>query len=118
MYPRKSVPGFASYPYADLASSLNGATLNVCDFQVNDTHDDNSLSCEQLTPNTISDDGGAWLYGVTGKGALDHWGYNLSQPDGTRVLLWLTADSNGNLSFRRGNPVYRYDATLHLYVQV
>lgn len=118
MYPHKTVSGFANYPYADPGASLNGATMSVCDLQINDTHDDNSLSCDQLTPNTISDDGGSWLYGVTGRGSLDHWKYNLGLSSGVRVLLWLTSDSNGNLSYHHGNPVYRYDPTLHLYVHL
>jgi hypothetical protein len=117
--PLKQVPGFPNYPYVDPHASLNGATLRACDFQVNSTHDDNSLSCSQLTPNTILDDNGAWLFGVTGPGSLDHWRYNLSAfhlPAGTRVLLWLSLDNNGNLVYRRGNPVYRYNAETHLYV--
>jgi hypothetical protein len=118
MYPRKTVANFASYPYPDPAASLNGALLRACDFQINDTHDDNSLSCDQLTPNTINDDHGAWLYGVTGRGALDHWKYNLPLPGGERVLLWLSVDSNGNLHYHQGNPLYRYDPTLHLYVHI
>lgn len=118
MYPRKAIAGFANYPYADPATSLNGATMSVCDFQINDTHDDNSLSCDQLAPNTIDDDGGAWLFGVTGRGSLDHWNHNLNLPSGVRVLLWLTVDGNGNLSYHKGNPIYRYDPTLHLYLHI
>lgn len=117
MYPRQSVKNFANYPYANPSDLLNGATMNVCDLQINDTHDDNSLSCDQLTPNTIDDDGGSWLYGVTGRGSLDHW-YNLHLPAGERVLLWLSADRNGNLTYRKGNPIYRYDPTLHLYLHI
>ncbi len=116
MYPRKKVAGFANYPYPDLSASLNGATLPVCDFQVNDTHDDNSLSCDQLAPNTIDDDGGAWLYAVIGPGGLNHWNYHLRLPSGTQVLLWLTENSQGNLVYRSGNPLYRYDQAQHLYV--
>lgn len=118
-YPRKPIAGFANYPYADPATSLNGKTLRVCDFQVNDTHDDNSLSCDQLTPNTIDDDGGAWLFGVTGKGGLNHWDYHLQHlASGTQVLLWLSVDSNDNLIYSKGNPAYRYDQTLHYYVPI
>lgn len=118
MYPRKVITGFTNYPYADPAASLNGSSLSVCDLQINDTHDDNSLSCDQLMPNTIDDDHGAWLLGVTGSGALDHWNYHLHLPSGTQVLLWLSPDSHGNLSYHAGNPLYRYDATLHLYVGI
>ncbi len=118
MYPRKTVSGFGNYPYADPAASLTGASLNVCDLQINDTHDDNSLSCDQLSPNTIDDDGGAWLYGVTGRGSLDHWNYNLSLPAGVRVLIWLSVDNNGNLHYHKGNPIYRYDEATHLYVHL
>lgn len=118
MYPRKSVAGFANYPFADPAAPLNGASLNACDLQINDTHDDNVPSCDQLTPNTIDDDGGAWLFGVTGPGGLDHWNYHLRVPAGTQVLLWLSVARNGSVSYRTGNPVYRYDATHHLYVAV
>ena len=118
MYPRKAVNGFANYPYADSSVSLNGASLRVCNLQINDTRDDNSTTCDQLTPNTINDDGGAWLYGVTGPGGLDHWNYHLRLPAGTQVLLWLTADANGNLHYRAGSPAYRYDPGLHVYVHV
>ena len=118
MYPRKVIKGFDNYPYPDPSASLNGASMNVCDLQINDTHDDNSPSCDQLTPNTIDDDGGAWLYGVTGRGALDHWNYNLHLPPGVQVLLWLTVDSHGNLHYHQGDPVYRYDTTSHLYVPI
>lgn len=117
-YPRKAIAGFTNYPYADPAASLKGAALNVCDLQINDTHDDNSTSCDQLMPNTLDDDGGTWLYGVTGPGALNHWHYPLNLPAGTQVLLWLSLDSHGNLVYRAGNPLYRYDATLHLYVKI
>lgn len=119
MLPDKPVGGFSNYPYVDTSRPLNGMTLRACDFQVDNTHDDNSLSCSQLTPNTILDDNGAWLYSVTGPGALDHWRYALTShhlPAGTRVLLWLSLDNNGNLVYRPGNPVYKYDATAHVYV--
>ncbi|HEV2582001.1 MAG TPA: hypothetical protein VGT44_14190 [Ktedonobacteraceae bacterium] len=119
MLPRKQVAGFAAYPYADPAALINGMSLRACDFQVNATHDDNSLSCSQLTPNTILDDNGAWLYSVTGPGSLDHWRYALARfhfPGGTRVLLWLSLDNNGNLVYRQGNPAYRYDNATHVYV--
>lgn len=118
MLARKAVRGFDTYPYVDPQASLDGMTLKACDFQVDNTHDDNSLSCDQLTPNTIDDDGGAWLVGVTGPGALDHWRYPLRQPPNTRVMLWLSVASNGDLKFQRGNPVYRYDDATHVYVKV
>ena len=50
MLARKNVSGFPNYPYADPKASLNGMTLRACDFQSDDIHDDNSLSCDQLTP--------------------------------------------------------------------
>ena len=118
MFPRKPIKGFDNYPYADPTASLNGATMRVCDLQLDGTHDDNSLSCSQLLPNTIIDDGGAWLFGVTGPGYLDHWRYPLHMADGTRVLLWLSIDNNGNLVYRKGNPVYRYDQGTHVYVKI
>ncbi|HYT28585.1 MAG TPA: hypothetical protein VEL72_06180 [Ktedonobacteraceae bacterium] len=118
MFPRKPIKGFDNYPYADPTASLNGATMRVCDLQLDGTHDDNSLSCSQLLPNTIIDDGGAWLFGVTGPGSLDHWRYPLHVAAGTRVLLWLSIDNNGNLVYRKGNPVYRYDAGTHVYVKI
>ncbi len=118
MYPRKAVSGFDGYPYADPAARLNGATLRACSVQINATYDENSPACDQLMPNTIDDDGGAWLYGVTGPGGLDHWNYGLSVPAGTQVLVWLSFDSHGNLHYRHGDPLYRYDAAHHLYVHV
>ncbi|HLI05549.1 MAG TPA: hypothetical protein VKV40_03170 [Ktedonobacteraceae bacterium] len=113
---RKSVPNFTNYPYADPNASLNGMSLRACDLQVDNVHDDNSLSCDQLSPNTIDDDGGSWLFGVVGPGGLNHWNYNLHLPTGTQVLLWLTLDNNGNLIYHKGNPIYRYDPASHLYV--
>jgi hypothetical protein len=117
MLARKQIGGFDDYPYANPGASLNGMSLSACDFQVDGTHDDNSLSCDQLTPNTIDDDGGAWLFGVIGPSALDHWGYRLKLPQGTRVLIWLSA-KNGNLQFQSGNPVYRYDNGAKRYVKI
>jgi hypothetical protein len=116
MLARKHIPGFDNYPYADPGASLNGMSLSACDFQVDSTHDDNSLSCDQLMPNTIDDDGGAWLFGVIGPSALNHWGYRLKLPQGTRVLIWLTSN-NGNLQFHPGNPVYRYNNGTNRYVK-
>ncbi|HCI81214.1 MAG TPA: hypothetical protein DHW02_16165 [Ktedonobacter sp.] len=112
---RKQVASFPNYPYADPQASLNNMSLQACDFQVNNTHDDNSQGCDQLMPNTIDDDSGSWLFGVTGTAALDHWHYGLHVPAGTRVLLWLT-NNNGVLKFHKGNPVYRYDDASHVYV--
>jgi hypothetical protein len=117
MLARKPVHGFDTYPYADPQTSLNGMLLQACDLQIDNTHDNDSLSCDQLVPNTIDDDNGAWLFGVTGASALDHWHYPLHLAPGTRVLIWLT-QVNGNLQFHRGNPVYRYDETTHLYIKV
>jgi hypothetical protein len=118
MYARKNIKGFDNYPYADPTASLDGMSLRACDLQVDNTHDDNSLSCDQILPNTIDDDNGAWLFGVVGTSSLGHWGYPLHLASGTRVLLWLTMDANGNLRFHKGNPVYRYDEGSHLYVKV
>lgn len=118
MLARKQIAGFANYPYADPDSSLNGMLLRACDLQVDNTHDDNSLSCSQLLPNTIVDDGGAWLFGVTGQGSLDHWHYPLHLPAGSQVLLWLSAGNHGDLKFQKENPVYRYNETAHIYVHV
>src|SRR6266478_5382737 len=117
MLARQSIPNFSNYPYADPTASLNGMVLRACDLQIGNTHDNNSLSCDELQPNTIDDDAGAWLLGVTGPGALDHWHYPLRFPAGTRVLIWLSVNNNGNLLFRQGNPVYRYDQTSGLYVR-
>jgi len=118
MFARKQIAGFADYPYADPNTSLNGMLLRACDLQVDNTHDANSLSCSQLLPNTIVDDGGAWLFGVTGASSLDHWRYPLHLPAGTRVLLWLSAGNNGSLKFQKGNPLYRYDEETQIYVPV
>ncbi|HEY0754468.1 MAG TPA: hypothetical protein VGD98_10930 [Ktedonobacteraceae bacterium] len=119
MYPRKAIAGFDTYPYADSATSnINGATLRVCDVQINATHDDNSLGCDQLIPNTIDDDGGAWLLGVTGSSGLDHWNYGFHLPAGTQVLVWLSINSHGDLRYRHNDPLYRYDSSLHRYVRV
>ncbi|GLV57164.1 hypothetical protein KDH_40020 [Dictyobacter sp. S3.2.2.5] len=117
MLPRKSIPGFSNYPYADPTASLNGKTLQACDFQVNDTHDDNSVSCSDLNPNTINVDGGAWLLGVTGSNSLDHWRYPIHASSGTQIMIWLEND-NGALRYHRGDPIYRYDAISQLYVKL
>lgn len=118
MLPRKAVAGFGAYPYADASAALNGMAMRVCDFQIEATHDDNGLSCSQLLPNTIVDDGGSWLFGVVGSGSLAHWRYPLRLATGARVLLWLSLDNNGNLVYRKGSPVYRYDESSHLYARV
>lgn len=112
----KHIPNFPNYPYADPNASFNGMTLRACDIQIDNVHDDNSTSCDALTPNTIDQDGGAWLLGVKESSGLDHWRYGLHLPTGTHVLLWLT-NNNGTLTFQRGNPVYRYDEATHLYVK-
>ncbi len=113
---RKNVKNFPNYPYVDPNAEFNGMSLRACDLQVDNIHDANSLSCDQLLPNTLDADGGAWLFGVTGAGGLEHWGYPLHVASGTQVLIWLT-NSNGNLSFHNGNPVYIYDAATHVYVK-
>ncbi|GHO89709.1 hypothetical protein [Dictyobacter formicarum] len=117
MLPHKVVPGFSNYPYADPTASFNGMTLRACDFQVNDTHDDDSVPCSQLEPNTINDDGGAWLLGVTGSNSLDHWRYPIHAPAGTQIMVWLQND-NGTLRYHRGDPIYRYDVLSQLYVKL
>jgi hypothetical protein len=117
-YGRQQVKGFGNYPYVDPRASLNGMELHACDLQVDNTHDVNSLPCDQLAPNTIDDDGGAWLFGVSGSNSLGHWGYPPHVQAGVRVMLWLTLGSNGGLLFHTGNPVYRFDDGTHLYVKV
>ncbi|GAC1498319.1 MAG: hypothetical protein NVS2B12_03880 [Ktedonobacteraceae bacterium] len=117
MLARKNVAGFDNYPYADPTASLNNMSLRACDFQVNSTHDDSSISCSQISPNTIKTDNGAWLLGVVGSNALDHWHYPIHAPTGTRVLLWLSED-NGSLKFQPGNLAYRYDDTTNMYVHL
>ncbi len=114
--PRKAIAKFDDYPYVDPTASLDGATLRACDFQVDNTHDDNSLSCDQLVPNTIDDDGGSWLLGVTGTNALGHWGYHLGMHPNIRVLIWLSF-VNGTLKYKPGNPIYKYDDQAHIYVK-
>ncbi len=114
---RKHVANFDTYPYADPTASLNGMSLRACDFQVDNTHDANALSCDQLLPNTIDDDGGSWMFAIAGPGALDHWHYAIHQAAGTQVLLWLSAQ-NGILTFKPGNPLYRYNSASHLYVKI
>jgi hypothetical protein len=116
--PRQKVKGFDNYPYADPHLSFNGMSLQACDFQVNAIHDNDSTPCSQLMPNTIQDDNGAWLFGATGPSGLDHWHYRIHAPAGTQVLLWLTLDDNGNLTYNPGNPVYRYTPATHVYVRL
>jgi len=118
MYGRKVVQGFDNYPYVDPTTSLNGMSLRACDLQVDNTHDNDSLTCDRLPPNTIDDDSGSWLFAVTGPGALDHWRYPLHLPPGTPVLLWLSLNNNGTLAFHKGNPAYRYDDSSNLYVKI
>lgn len=116
---RKAVPKFTDYPYVDAATSLNGMTLQACDVQVNGVplQAQTSRSCDDLTAKNIHTDGGAWLFGVTGASALDHWHYPLHAPSTSRVLIWL-ADSDSGLTFHPGDPAYRYDGTLHSYVKL
>lgn len=111
---RKRVSGFDTYPYMDNTAKLDGMSLHACDFQVDDVHDNNSLPCSQLQPNTINADGGSWLFAVTGPGALDHWHYPIHLPPNTRLLLWL-ADENGILRYHAGDPAYRYNERTHIY---
>jgi hypothetical protein len=117
MMARKRVAGFDTYPYVNNTATLDGMSLRACDFQVDDIHDDNALSCSQLRPNTINADGGSWLFAVTGSGALDHWHYPIHLPPNTRVLLWLT-DKNGTLVYRAGDPLYRYNESAHTYQKI
>src|SRR5205823_5974642 len=113
---RRVIADFPTYPYANPNASFNGMMLHACDFQVERTHDDNSLPCSVLTPNTIISDGGSWLFGVAGPSGLGHWRYPLKLRPGTRVLMWLS-DVHGDLKFEPGNPVYRYDEVNHVYVR-
>jgi hypothetical protein len=115
---RKNIKNFGNYPYANPVASLNGMSMHACNLQVDNTYDSNGLTCDQLPTNTIDDDGGAWLFGVTGPSGLGHWRYPLHLPSNTQILMWLTVNPNGQLSFHNGNPVYRYDAATHLYVPV
>ncbi|GAC1661192.1 MAG: hypothetical protein PVS3B3_31670 [Ktedonobacteraceae bacterium] len=117
MLARKTIANFPDYPYADPGASLDGMTLRACDFQADDIHDDNSLSCDQLIPNSIDNDGGTWLLSVVGPSALDHWHYGVHLPAGTSVLIWLSS-VNGVLKFRKGDPLYKYDPGAHVYVKV
>jgi len=116
MMPRKAIQGFDNYPYVDPQTPLAEQSFKACDLQVDNVHDDNSLSCDQLAPNTIDIDGGSWLLGVTGSGGLDHWGYHYPKPlpPNTQVLLWLSS-AHGNLVFKPGNAAYRYNQATHLY---
>ncbi len=114
MMTRKRVAGFDTYPYVNNTATLNGMSLPVCDFQVDDIPDDNALACSQLQPNTIHADGGSWLFAVTGPGALDHWHYPIHLPPNTRVLLWVT-NENGTLVYHQGDPLYRYNENAHRY---
>lgn len=114
MMARKNVRGFANYPYVNPTATLNGMSLQACDFQVDDVHDGNSQACSQLQPNTINADGGSWLLAVTGPGALDHWHYPIHLPPNTRVLLWLTND-HGTLVYHQGDPLFIYNASARTY---
>ena len=117
MMARQSVAGFDTYPYVSKTATLNGMSLRACDLQVDDIHDDHSLACSQLQPNTINPDGGSWLLAVTGPGALDHWHYPIHLPPNTRVLLWLT-NENGTLVYHAGDPLYRYNQRTHTYRKI
>lgn len=114
MLARKHIAGFANYPFVEPDAELDGMTMSACDLQVDTIHDPNALPCDQLMPNTIDDDGGAWLFGVTGPGGLGHWGYHIGLPTNTQVLIWLT-NWNGKLGFHQGNPVYRYSDRTQVY---
>ena len=114
---RQHVANFANYPYADPNAAFNGMTLQACDIQIDTQADNATTPCDALSPSTVDQDGGSWLFGVAGKGGLDHWNdFGLHVPAGTHVLLWLT-NNNGTLTFQPGNPVYRYDEASHLYVK-
>jgi hypothetical protein len=117
MMARKRVAGIDNYPYVNTTTKLEGMSLHACDFQVDDVHDDNSLSCTQLRPNTINADGGSWLFGVTGAGALDHWHYPIHLPPNTRVLLWLTVEK-GTLIYHQGDPLFRYNERGNTYQKI
>jgi hypothetical protein len=117
MMARKKVSGFGNYPYVNTTATLDGMSLQACDFQVDDVHDDDSLSCSQLRPNTINADGGSWLFAVTGSGALDHWHYPIHLPPNTCVLLWLTVEK-GTLVYHQGDPLFRYNERAHTYQKI
>ncbi len=116
---RKVAPKFADYPYVDSAASLNGMALQACDLQVNGEplQNQTSFSCDDLTAKNIHMDGGAWLFGVTGSSALDHWHYPLHAPANSHVLIWLSDDKNG-LTFHPSDPAYRYDPASHNYAKL
>jgi hypothetical protein len=115
LMPRKGIKGFDTYPYVDPQMSLNGMTLHGCNFEIDNKRDPLAAACSDLTPNSIVDDDGAWMIGVIGSGALDHWRYPIKKlPTNTRVLFWLSL-VDGNLRFQRGNPFYVYDEATHLY---
>jgi len=113
---RKVVPNFADYPYTDPAASLNGMALEACDIQINGAppQPQNSRSCDDLTAKNIHMDGGAWVFGVTGPSALDHWHYPLNAPSNSRMLIWLSDDDSG-LTCHPGDPAYRYDQASRSY---
>jgi hypothetical protein len=118
LMPHKTVKGFNNYPYVDPQMSLNGVTMHGCNFEIDNQRDATAPACSDMMPNSIEDDDGAWLVGVTGSSALDHWRYSLKNlPPNTRVMLWLSS-VKGNLTFQRGNPLYRYDETTHIYQKV
>src|SRR6266480_1376104 len=97
---RKSIKVFDTYPYANPLASLNGMSMRACDLQVDNTHDNHSHPLHRKAR------------------PRDHWKYPLHMAAGTRVLLWLTSNANGDLRFNHGNPIFRYDDTTHVYVRV
>lgn len=115
MLPQQRIKNVDSYPYVSSTASLDGMNMRVCDLQVDQTHDANSSDCNQLTPNTINDDGGAWMFGVTGANSLDHWKFGLKEPPGTQVLVWLSQNANNQLVYQKGSPVYRYNENTGFY---
>lgn len=116
MLQQQRIRNVEAYPYVSPDTSINGMSMKVCDFQVDQTYDTNSTSCDQLKPNTIDDDRGSWLFGVAGSNALDHWKYGIKELPGTSMLLWLSLNRNGQLVYHKGNPVYRYDEDAQMYV--
>ncbi|GHO42851.1 hypothetical protein KSX_10140 [Ktedonospora formicarum] len=111
----QTIKGFANYPYTSPKASINNMVLKACDFALEDELDDSITPCRKIMPNSIDDDGGAWLYGITGPHALGHWKLGNSLPPNTQTLMWLSS-KGGDLQYEDSNPLYRYNAKHHIYV--
>lgn len=116
MQPQK-VPGLDNYPYLEPHASVDKTVLRACDFTLEDQQDDNMTPCRKLLPNTIDDDGGIWLYAVTGSQALGHWHWASNLPPNTQVLMWLSS-KGGDLQYEDNNPIYRYSPKQHAYIKL